>query len=92
MRGGLNKFLKHEQIFYGDILRIFQESSPITLSSSSIFIISVCSTQTVKHDFDLFCFHTNERHQYHKGYARYEHNLCLASFTFLGGLSKFCLL
>ena len=39
---GLNKFLKYEQIFCGDIICIIQESSSITLSSSSVTTISVC--------------------------------------------------
>ena len=82
MRGGLNTPLKYEQIFYAYIICIFQEASPITLSSSSVVIISVCSTQAYELDFDLACCRTNEHHQYHRIYARYEHNLCLALFTF----------
>ena len=37
--GSLNKFLKYEQIFYGEIICIFQESASITISSSSVIII-----------------------------------------------------
>ena len=36
-----------------------------------------------------FCLSTNERHEYHKVYARHEHNLCLVLFTFLGEVNNF---
>ena len=54
--------------------------------SSSVIIISICSTIMFELDFDLVCCLTNKHHQYRKAYAHHEHNLCLALFTFLRGL------
>ena len=84
--------MKYEQIFYGDVIRIFQEFSPITWSSSSVLIISVCSTWMFELDFDLVCCRTSIRHETYKIYARYEHNLCLALFSYSRGLNEFFLL
>ena len=41
---GLDNVLKYELTFYGDITCLFRESSPLTLLSSSVIIISVFST------------------------------------------------
>ena len=54
MKEGINKFFKYEQIFYGDIICIFEESSSIPSSSSTIPIVADCNTKTF--EFDLICF------------------------------------
>ena len=61
MERGLDKFLKYEQTFYGDIICIFQESSSITLLSLSVIIISVCTHIDAELDFDLICCRTTTK-------------------------------
>ena len=58
------------------------------MSSSSVIIISVSSTQMFELDFDLLCCHTNECLQCHKVFAHYEEELCLKLFTLLRGLDR----